>query len=70
MRKKDYDTLARDLRRRVALWHPADNTAGMLHEDVQARMSESMQASSLARYLADYMAVDRAAFLKACGIKP
>ena len=70
MRKKDYETLAKELRRRVSLWSPADHTAGQLVADVQARQSESMQAASLARYLADHLSVDRAEFLTACGLRP
>ena len=70
MRKKDYLTLASALRARVSVWSPADHTAGMLHSEVETRKSESMQAASLARYLADHLAVDKLEFLKACGLKP
>lgn len=70
MRKQDYMTLAAELRRRIALWSPAEHTAGQQFTEVQTRMSESLQAASLARYLADHLHVDRAAFLTACGIKP
>lgn len=70
MRKADYLILARALRERVALWSPAEHTAGLDHADVQRRMSESLQAASLARYLAQHLSVDAAEFLKACGIKP
>lgn len=70
MKKQDYETLARELRRRVAQWSPADHTADQRFTEVQTRMSESMQAASLARYLAEHLHVDRAAFLTACGVKP
>lgn len=70
MKKQDYETLARELRRRVAQWSPADHTADQLFTEVQTRMSESLQAASLARYLAEHLHVDRAAFLTACGVKP
>lgn len=70
MKKADYATLARELRRRVAQWSPADHTAGQQFTEVQSRMSESLQAASLARYLAEHLHVDRAAFLTACGVKP
>lgn len=69
MKKQDYETLTRELRRRVILWSPSEHTAGRMHADVQSRMSESMQAASLARYLADHLHVDKAAFLQACGLK-
>ncbi|MDP2262663.1 MAG: hypothetical protein Q8K24_05840 [Hydrogenophaga sp.] len=70
MKKADYLILARELRRRISVWSPADHTAGVPHDDVQARMSESMQAASLARYLAEHLSVDKIAFLQACGLKP
>lgn len=70
MRKQDYATLARELRRRVEQWSPADHTAGQQFTEVQTRMSESLQAASMARYLADHLHVDREAFLTACGIRP
>jgi len=70
MRKADYLILARALRERVAKWSPAEHTAGQLQSEVQARMSESLQAASLARYLAQHLSVDRVEFLKACGVKP
>lgn len=70
MRKQDYMILAAELRRRIALWSPAEHTAGLMHAEVQARKSESLQAASLARYLAEHLHVDRAAFLTACGLKP
>ena len=70
MKKKDYETLARELRRRVALWSPADHTAGHLFNEVQERMSQSQQAASMAHYCAEHLAVDRIDFLTACGVKP
>lgn len=69
MRKADYLILARELRRRVMAYElmPA---RWMSHDTYQALQSDSLQAASLARYLADHLSVDKNAFLRACGIKP
>lgn len=71
MRKTDYETLARELRRRIAThaesMHP--QIPPLSDAEQCARQSDGMQAASLARYLADHLHVDKFAWLKACGLK-
>lgn len=69
MRKADYSTLARAIRRDVekAQNWPALNQT---HDEYLQWQARAAQARNLARYLADHLAVDRFAFLNACGVKP
>lgn len=72
MRKQDYETLARAISDEIK---SADtwlvNTAVHVDEqNVSIARSRRNTAERLARYLADNLHVNRAAFLTACGVKP
>ena len=67
MRKQDYETLARELKHVIHAW---DKNADPEDLNTQMRMHESMCAWRLAKRLSEYLHVDRAAFLTACGISP
>lgn len=70
MRKADYLTVARELRKAIADFSPGESAR--LNETVESyerRQSNAMQAAQLARYFAEHLSVDRAAFLTACGIR-
>lgn len=55
MKKSDYETLARAIKTSLA---SAPDFSHVVHIE------------TLARYLAEHLHVDRAAFLTACGVKP
>ncbi len=70
---KTQSTIARSLRKRIGADYllicsrPADSVS---HDEYMAAVSDSQQAQSLARYLADNLvSVDRLAFCEACGIR-
>lgn len=70
---KTQSTIARGLRKRIGADYRliCSRPAGSVSNDeYQAALSDSQQAQSLARYLADNMAsIDRLAFCEACGIR-
>ena len=68
MRKADYLTLAKRIRQDVE--RGAFPALGETHEKHMAEKSASLQAQSLARYLAEHLSVDSYEFLKACGVRP
>lgn len=71
MRKADYLLLAKKLRQDISVWSPSHGSKlGETHEEYIGRKYASITAANLARYLAQYLSVDRAAFLDACGLKP
>lgn len=71
MRKADYLTVARTLRKRIDNFSPAEGTRlNECQEEYVARYYDNLQASQLARYFADHLSVDRVEFLNACGIRP
>lgn len=70
MLNRTHAAIAREIRSRVRSYdecHPM----GCTHDESSRLESETMQASHAARYLAQHLAgVNRAEFLKACGIRP
>lgn len=70
---KTQSTIARSLRKRIGADYIliCSRPAGSVSNDeYQAALSDSQQAQSLARYLADNLvSVDRLAFCEACGIR-
>ncbi len=70
---KTQSTIARSLRKRIGADYLliCSRPAGSVSNDeYQAALSDSQQAQSLARYLADNLAsIDRLAFCEACGIR-
>ncbi len=69
MRKQDYLILAKRIREDVAKYPGTVPPIGWTHDQHMAAVSASQQAADLGRYLADHLAVDKRAFLDACGIK-
>jgi hypothetical protein len=71
MRKADYETLARELRQRIAKHAEAltPQIPPLSEAEQCARLFAGQEAKSLARYLADHLHVDRAEWLKACGLR-
>ena len=70
---KTQAAIARGLRKRIGADYRliCSRPAGSVSNDeYQAALSDSQQAQSLARYLADNLAsIDRLAFCEACGIR-
>ncbi len=70
---KTQSTIARSLRKRIGadyLLICSRQADSVSHDEYMAAVSDSQQAQSLARYLADNLvSVDRLAFCEACGIR-
>ena len=67
MRKVDYEILAASIKKQITDPWPALDEMSV---DFQRRQSNNFVALQLGRYLAEYLHVDKKAFLEACGIKP
>jgi hypothetical protein len=70
MRKADYLTLARAIRLDVEKYPAFGPHFNQSELDYESAKSCAMQAINLARYLAQYLAVDKVEFLNACGVRP
>lgn len=71
MRKQDYATLAQHIREGIAQWPVLTTLAARLSEEsIIKRMAVAEQSARTARFLAQNLHVDKAEFLKACGLKP
>lgn len=69
MRKHDYETLARELRKRTTAPARADWCGEYWQQNAARLLADAEAARSLARYLAEHLSVDRSAFLAACGVR-
>lgn len=71
MKKQDYATLALSFRARIEKYSPAEGLSlGETLEDFARRKAVALNAADHARYLAEYLHVDKTKFLEACGLKP
>lgn len=68
MRKQDYETLARAIRKNLQ-YAKSMQTSALTHDRKTYADGAAATLESLARYLAEHLHVDKAAFLTACGLK-
>lgn len=69
MRKKDYFTLARYLRRQIKAPLNCDVFSEYWQTNGARLESEAQQAQQMARYLAEHLSINGEEFLALCGLR-